>query len=780
MKKLLRQSDWAQYLFHLALAFSSFLLLGATSSWAQLITVTSINDSGPGSLRDAITTATATAGAQTIIFNPAVFPPTTPCAAPFLDQSNVGVVTAGTAINSSEFAAQVITAGKSGILDSVDFAIRKFDGFTFGDITLQIRRVNSGAPNSTILGSKTFANSSIAPATAEFTTFDLRSLNVFLKAGDVFSVVVFSTNQSGSLFPIALTDNLYAGGNLFSSTNGTNWVSFGTDTRFRTFVAETTPAPGTITLASQLPVITDPGDSIDGSGACVVLDGKNLPLEPVNGLNVSTGLRARASNVTIRGITFQNFLVNDAVIVEGRNGRTQVLGVMVTGNTFYRNFRGVRIQGTTENEDTNVEASIVGNLFDENQRGIRVAGNGGDIFTGSDGGNKVSAFIDGNTIKAAQTEVVEDRDGIQIIGAIARASKNHVTATVSNNNLTEVPDDGIIVIGCGGGAIGELNKVDAVITGNVVRYKTNQFTSNPEFINSGIVVSGAAGELNISECKHNSIEFQVTNNNVEGFKNSNIVVNGGDEGTENNDVQGIIVGNTATNSPGNPGGTNLGGTGISVNAGSGTLHSVHDITITGNKVTGNKRRGISITGGSGTDSDVTRITVSSNHVDGTPPKLQKDVPPIEPASDQDGIFVAGSNNALNTDLSEILIDGNITKDNQRRGIFVTRSDEASNSVSLSGITNNISTGNVSGDGIFIASNVPGSGGTPVAGNQCNDNGQDGLDINSPGYALSNNSCSRNVGDGLNAVVGNTNDGGNSGRRNAACNQPTFCFNTLLP
>jgi len=68
----------------------------------------------------------------------------------------------------------------------------------------------------------------------------------------------------------------------------------------------------------------------------------------------------------------------------------------------------------------------------------------------------------------------------------------------------------------------------------------------------------------------------------------------------------------------------------------------------------------------------------------------------------------------------------------------------------------------------------------VAGNQCNDNRQDGIDINSPGYSVLNNSCSKNVVDGINAVVGNTNGGGNSGRRNGACNQPNFCFNTPLP
>ncbi len=201
-------------------------------------------------------------------------------------------------------------------------------------------------------------------------------------------------------------------------------------------------------------------------------------------------------------------------------------------------------------------------------------------------------------------------------------------------------------------------------------------------------------------------------------------------------------------------------------------HFVHDIQITGNKVSGNPRRGITITGGSGSDSDVARITVSSNTIDGKPSKS------ITPEPDQDGILVSGGVNALNATLSEIFIDGNTSKNNRRRGIFVTRSDEATNSVSLSGITDNISTGNAQ-DGIFIASNRPGDGDTPIAGNQCNKNGQDGIDINSSGYSIANNSCSQNGGDGINAVVGNTNGGGNSGRRNGACNQPGFCFNTPL-
>jgi hypothetical protein len=731
---------------------------------------------------------------------------TTVGAQPQLDQSNVGAETAATAIG-SEFAAQVITAGKSGILASVDFAIRKFDGFTFGDITLQIRGVTSGVPNSTILGSKTFANSSIAPLPAEFTTFDLSSLNLFLHAGDAFSVVVVSANQSGSLFPIALTDNLYAGGDFFASIDGTNWFSFGRDTRFRTFVVNTfivtntndsgagslreaiTAAngdgvattitfdplvfppppglPGVIAPLTALPNLTGPGDTIDGTGAGVVLDGINFAAA-----NQIAGLRVRASNVTVQGLTFQNFSGNDAVVVEGRDNRPVVTGVIITGNTFNNNFRAVRVDGGNQTVNTTVDASVVGNTLSDNFRGITVLGNVGD----GDGGNTVSAFIDSNSIKGAQIEPFVGGDGIAIGGASGIGSGNSVTATVSNNTLNDIPDDGVAVFGCGNNATGSNNTVNAVVSGNVIRYKNDNSPAN--FLNQGIVVTGAAGESDaLSFCSGNSIVFEISNNTVDGFKNNNITVSGGDEGTTNNDVQGIIVGNTATNSRGNPGSTtNRGGTGINVSGGTGVGHFVHDITVSGNTVRGNPLRGIIVSGGgSGSDSsNVTRITVSSNTVDGKPP--QSPSYSIIPETDQDGILITGGANAVNADLSDILVDGNIAKNNQRGGIRVTQGD-ASNDVSLSGIMNNIATENAE-DGISIRAGVPGLGATPVSGNQCNKNGEDGIDINSPGYSLSNNSCSRNVaGDGINAVVGNTNGGGNSGQRNGACNQPNFCFNT---
>ena len=59
-------------------------------------------------------------------------------------------------------------------------------------------------------------------------------------------------------------------------------------------------APGVILVGSVLPTLTGAGDTIDGTGAGVVIDGTGLPANTV-------GLRIRRSNITIRGLTIQNF-----------------------------------------------------------------------------------------------------------------------------------------------------------------------------------------------------------------------------------------------------------------------------------------------------------------------------------------------------------------------------------------------------------------------------------------------------------------------------------------
>ena len=90
-------------------------------------------------------------------------------------------------------------------------------------------------------------------------------------------------------------------------------------------------------------------------------------------------------------------------------------------------------------------------------------------------------------------------------------------------------------------------------------------------------------------------------------------------------------------------------------------------------------------------------------------------------------------------------------------------------ISLAGVSNNTASDNVD-DGILIASNIPGSGTTPVSGNRADRNGVDGIDINSTGYVVSNNTASRNTVDGIN-LGGNADGGGNVARNNGSCNTP---------
>src|SRR5262249_20841925 len=120
-------------------------------------------------------------------------------------------------------------------------------------------------------------------------------------------------------------------------------------------------APGVILVSSALPTLTGTGDTIDGTGAGVVIDGTGLPANTV-------GLRIRRSNITIRGLTIQNF-PGDAVRIEippPPTTVTTVNGVVIDNNNLFANgSRGVRIVGGTGPGKT-VGASITNNVVANN------------------------------------------------------------------------------------------------------------------------------------------------------------------------------------------------------------------------------------------------------------------------------------------------------------------------------------------------------------------------------------------------------------------------------
>jgi hypothetical protein len=377
-----------------------------------------------------------------------------------------------------------------------------------------------------------------------------------------------------------------------------------------------------------------------------------------------------------------------------------------------------------------VSATVTNNTLEDNVRGMQVLGN--TNTPGDPGGNTVTALLDGNTLIRSVTE------GILIGGGNVAGSNNSVTATFSNNLVKENGDEGIVAIGCTNLSTGSNNSVNVAIINNNVR----------DHPTSGIAVTAGS---TTSSCIGNAIQFEISGNNVVGNRTQNIVVTGG-SGT-GHDVQGIVTENSTKNSPE--------GDGIVVSGGSGTGHLVHDITVSANQVSGNFSRGILISGGGNSvDAVLDGIDVLSNHV--------------RTNGDQ-GILITGGNLSENATIRDVLIDGNISDSNGTRGIIVTRGTTLSAFppiISLAGVTNNRANDNVD-DGILIASNIPGSGTTPVSGNRTDRNGVDGIDINSTGYVVSNNTASRNSVDGINAV-GNINGGGNKATQNTSCNTPG-CF-----
>ncbi len=118
-------------------------------------------------------------------------------------------------------------------------------------------------------------------------------------------------------------------------------------------------------------------------------------------------------------------------------------------------------------------------------------------------------------------------------------------------------------------------------------------------------------------------------------------------------------------------------------------------------------------------------------------------------------------------------------DSNRVGIQVSLSRGFPNNLILvAGIMDNESNENTD-DGIFIGSNIPGSGATLISGNQTNNNDEDGIDIDSSGYVVLANEANNNTtGAGIDAddagAGANVDGGGNTASGNGSCNTPG-CF-----
>ena len=104
-------------------------------------------------------------------------------------------------------------------------------------------------------------------------------------------------------------------------------------------------------------------------------------------------------------------------------------------------------------------------------------------------------MVDGNLIEATFTPNAGQRgDGISILGATDTKSNNSITATVSNNTIRDVVDDGISAGACGTDDTGSNNSVDVTIVGNTLQHFVSASIQAPGGVsNTGIGIFGSGG-----------------------------------------------------------------------------------------------------------------------------------------------------------------------------------------------------------------------------------------------------------------------------------------------
>jgi YVTN family beta-propeller protein len=527
-------------------------------------------------------------------------------------------------------------------------------------------------------------------------------------------------------------------------------------------------SPGTISLLSRLPVLNDPGDMIDGSRRGVIVDGSNLSLTS------DIGLRVRTSNITIHGLTIQNF-PGDGINIQptSASGET-ITGVVIRNNVIQANLSdGVSVSGG--DNINQIGAIIGGNIISSNTaNGVLVLGSSRD----GGGGNIVDVVVDENAVTNNAGEGIvalggeKNNDvgviithnsvvdnifgGIQVNGSSDRGNGgNRVTATISANEvqssknpINPLAGDGIGVSGSGGSNIGN-NDIQALVSDNLIR---NSF-------GEGLRVTGVGSG---SSSSNNIVNVVITGNNIKtsglgGTGSGNgITITGGPTfltpaTTSGNKITFLVDGNQSNDNRDN---------GIGVQGSNGSNHEVSG-TISNNNFSRNRDSGILLIG-RGRANTLKDIDILSNHATGNL---------------LGGLSIVGGDSFDTEDakIINILVDGNsFDKNNPNgNGILATLGTGPGNVISFDAITNNSMKAN-SIDGIVIRAGIIGTGATPISGNSADKNSGDGFDVRATGYSLSQNRANDNTGAGIKAV-GNTNGGGNRARKNASCNEPNFCF-----
>jgi len=594
------------------------------------ITVTSTADSGPGTLREALTTAVS---GDTIVFDPTVFPPGAPATItltsplPAVTQGNLTIDGTGAGLIIDGSGTPEDTAGIS--ITSNGNAIKglhilNFPGAgvaitggakdnTIGGDTPEERNVISGNGSGvSIEGSGTDANIVIG----NFIGTDASGTAAL---GNGFGVGIFDSAKNNTIERNVISGNLYHGVAIYG------WPNVGTDNN--------------TVIGNYI------GTDVNGTAAL----GNGL-----NGVRIAYG----AKNNMIGGDT-----PGERNVISGNGGNGVLINSEGTdGNTVIGNYIGTDASGTVA-----IPNSAAGILIANGARSNAIGGGtpaernviSGNAFTGL---NIWDAGTDNNRVSGNYI-------GTDASGTVAVPNGEHGVKIENGARFSTI----------GGDTPGERN----VISGNTFHgvvinmAGTDNNTVIGNFIGtdaSGTVAvpNGEDGVLIVNGARFNTIggDTPGERNVISGNAFRGVVI--GQAGTDNNTVSGNYIGTDASGAVAMPNGAN----GITIDFGARFNTIGGDEVGERNVISGNAFDGVVI-GQAGTDNN----TVIGNFV-GTNPSGMVAIP-----NGANGIMV-GFGARFNTIGGSTPGEGNVIAHNGGNGVLVDGSATTGNTISRNSITAN--------------------------------------------------------------------------------------------
>ena len=295
-------------------------------------------------------------------------------------------------------------------------------------------------------------------------------------------------------------------------------------------------SPGTIAIGSQLPTLSDGGDTIDGSGATVIIQGDEERLFDC--------LRINSADNTVQGLQMTD--CSGAILLTG--GSNNTIG---PDNVMFDNDEGVRLAIAA----TGVK--IIGNKIGTNTAGTDIPAEGGNgvgvsilnrpdnIVGGTSPGDRNVISGNGSGVSmsgagATGNTVIGNYIGTDVNGTVDRGNGHGVFLTTSASNNTiggTAPGEANLISGNSITNVNLLNSASAnTVTGNIV---------GPDVNGSGALSSGIGVLIQLSAINNTIGPRNVISDNLRGVQISHT-------GTTGNVVRGNLIGTNLTGSAGVP------------------------------------------------------------------------------------------------------------------------------------------------------------------------------------------------------------------------------------